>query len=60
MQYNDRDEILASNQRFGWLSAAKAGLFVEYNEGEDLEDGGLGRRDRALTVRYSRIIDLLR
>ncbi|MEM7350367.1 MAG: DUF5916 domain-containing protein [Acidobacteriota bacterium] len=66
LQYNDQSDVASVNLRFGWLQQAGAGLFVVYNELEDLDDrpGGLGTlgggRDRSLIIKYSRLIDLLR
>ncbi len=60
MQYNDRDDVLVTNLRFGWLQTANTGLFVVYNEQDNLEISGFGERERSLIVKYSRLIDLLR
>ncbi len=60
VQYNDRDDVAATNLRFGWLQAANAGLFVVYNELRDTADTGFGEPDRSLILKYSRIVDLLR
>lgn len=35
VQHNDRDDLLATNIRFSWLSGANSGLFVVYNENDD-------------------------
>ncbi len=59
LQYNDRDDLWATNLRLGWLHAANTGLFVVYNETRDLEDEALGLRDRSFIVKYSRLFDLL-
>ncbi len=59
LQYNDRDNLWATNLRLGWLQTANTGLFVVYNETRDTEDDALGLRDRSFIVKYSRLFDLL-
>ncbi|MGH7494190.1 MAG: DUF5916 domain-containing protein [bacterium] len=59
LQYNDRDNLWATNLRLGWLQTANTGLFVVYNETRDTEGDALGPRDRSLIVKYSRLFDLL-
>lgn len=61
VQYNDRSDTVATNLRFAWLQAANAGLFIVYNEIQETGAASvLGETERALIVKYSRIIDLLR
>ena len=57
IQYNDRDELLASNIRFSWLQSANAGLYVVYNEIDD-ELNAPGRPRREFVIKYSRIFDI--
>jgi hypothetical protein len=62
VQYNDRADLWSMNVRFGWLQAANTGLFVVFNDTRglyDLDPRPL-RTDRSLTVKYSRMFDLLR
>jgi hypothetical protein len=59
LQYNDRDEVWATNLRLGWLQTANTGLFVVYNETRDTEGAALGLRNRSFIVKYSRLFDLL-
>lgn len=59
LQYNDRDDIWATNLRLGWLQAANTGLFVVYNETRDTAEEAPGLRDRSFVVKYSRLFDLL-
>ena len=59
LQYNDRADVWSSNVRFGWLNQANTGLFVVYNNTKGLEDSTLLRPDRSLTIKFSRLIDLL-
>lgn len=57
VQYNDRDDLLATNLRFAWIQSANAGLYLVYNE---VDDNGLGApngRARQFILKYSRIID---
>ncbi len=60
VQYNDLADVWATNLRFTWLQRANAGLFVVYNEIQDVGLAGTGVADRELIVKYSRLIDLLR
>ncbi len=60
MQYNDRADVWATNFRLTWLQRANAGLFVVYNEIQDVGSAGTGVADRELIIKYSRLIDLLR
>ena len=59
VQYNDRADVWSSNVRFGLLSDANTGLFIVYN---DIQDLGLARSSgtgRTLTLKYSYLFDLL-
>ena len=59
LQYNDRDDIWGANVRFGWLDAANTGLFVVYREVQEEVDGRFAPDSRSVTVKYSRLFDLL-
>ena len=59
LQYNDRADLWSSNVRFGWLNQANTGLFVVYNDTQGLDDSTLLRPDRSLTIKFSRLVDLL-
>ncbi len=59
LQYNDRANLWSSNVRFGWLNQANTGLFVVYNDTQGLADSTLMRPDRSLTIKFSRLVDLL-
>jgi hypothetical protein len=59
VQYNDRANLWSSNIRFGWLNQANTGLFVVYNDTQGLFDSTLIRPDRSLTLKFSRLVDLL-
>ena len=58
VQYNDAEDVLASNLRFSWLQSANAGFFIVYNEVDERGFGALPN-GRELIVKYSRIFDLL-
>jgi hypothetical protein len=62
IQYNDRDDIWGANLRFAWLRTANSGLYVVYNENQDLHRSELGwtRKDRSLIVKYTYLFDLLK
>ena len=59
LQYNDRDDIWATNLRFGWLTRATAGFYLVYNEIRDIEGAGTGIPGRSLTLKYSHLFDIL-
>jgi hypothetical protein len=61
VQYNDVIDNWSTNLRLGWLQSANTGLFVVYNENRatDHDPLGLGVRDRSLTIKFSRLFDLL-
>jgi hypothetical protein len=56
VQYNNVTDTWSANVRFGWLQQANTGLFLVFNELEDL-DGALSR---SFIVKYSRMFDVLR
>jgi hypothetical protein len=58
VQYNDNDDLLATNLRFSWLQSANAGFFIVYNEIDERGFGALPN-GRELIIKYSRIFDLL-
>ena len=59
LQYNDRADIWSTNLRFGWLQASNSGLFIVLNDTVDLDDAAARRTGRTLTLKYSRLFDLL-
>lgn len=62
VQYNDRADIWSMNLRFGWLQAANTGLFIVYNDSRGLYDlypNRPERTDRSLTIKFSRMFDVL-
>ena len=63
VQYNDRADLWSMNLRFGWLQAANTGLFIVYNDSHGLYDlfpDRAERTDRSLTLKFSRLFDVLR
>ncbi|NOT08863.1 MAG: carbohydrate binding family 9 domain-containing protein [Gemmatimonadales bacterium] len=56
-QWNNQNNSLSANVRFGWLGPAGTGLFVVFNEGRET---GPNHRplDRALAVKFTRQFDL--
>jgi hypothetical protein len=58
VQYNDRDDLVATNLRFSWIQSANAGLYLVYNEVDDSGLGAPNDRARQFILKYSRIIDL--
>jgi hypothetical protein len=59
VQYDDRDDIVATNLRFSWLQSANAGLFLVYNEVDERGLGAPPDKGREFIIKYSRIFDLL-
>ncbi len=60
-QYNDQSDNVSANLRFSWLQDANTGLFVVYNEIDELGARLLYERpDRTVIVKYSRLIDVFR
>ena len=57
VQYDDRENALATNLRFAWLQTANAGLYLVYNEFDDRDFSGAPRRE--IILKYSRIVNLL-
>jgi hypothetical protein len=60
VQYNDRDQIWSSNLRFGWIQRANTGLFVVYNDTQNLDDLRPSLVGRSVIVKYTRLFDVLR
>jgi len=56
VQYNDRAHNWSANLRFGWLSRAGTGLFLVYNEGQELD--GLGPISRSFIIKYAKQFDV--
>ena len=60
-QYNDQSDNVSTNLRFSWLQDANTGLFVVYNEIDELGARILYERpDRTVIVKYSRLVDIFR
>ncbi len=59
IQYNDRNDDLSGNVRFGWLDTAGTGLFLVYNEVRQTISP-TGPQDRAFIVKFTRQLNLLR
>ena len=58
VQYDDVNDITATNLRFSWLQTANSGLFIVYNEVNEFASHG---RDtgKEFIIKYSRIFDVL-
>jgi hypothetical protein len=58
VQYNKRDDVVATNLRFAWLQSANSGLYLVYNE---VAESGIGRPvhdAQQFIIKYSRILDI--
>ncbi len=60
VQSDDRKDLLATNLRFSWLQDANSGLYIVYNEVDDLNIIGPMEKRREFALKYSRIFDVLR
>jgi hypothetical protein len=58
VQYDDRNDLVATNLRLAWLQSANAGFFLVYNEVDENEVGGFDSPQRELIIKYSRIFDV--
>lgn len=57
VQYNERDDLIATNIRFSWLQSANSGLYLVYNEIDNNGFGAPPERARELIIKYSYIFD---
>lgn len=57
VQYNNQSDSIATNVRFAWLQSANAGLYLVYNEVDEM---GFNLRDngRQFIIKYSHIFDI--
>ena len=60
VQSDDRKDLLATNLRFSWLQDANSGLYIVYNEVDDLSIIGPMEKRREFALKYSRIFEVLR
>ncbi|NND70012.1 MAG: carbohydrate binding family 9 domain-containing protein [Rhodothermales bacterium] len=59
IQYNNRSEIWSANARFGWLRDANTGLFVVFNQANDVTAGMREILNRGVTLKYTHLFDVL-
>lgn len=59
-QYNDSGDLWSANLRFGWLQAANTGLFIVFNESSGIDDFFGNPQARSITLKYSRLFNVLR
>ncbi len=60
IQYNDKADIWAANLRFAWLRTANTGLYVVYNELQEIKGISTEIPNRSLTIKYSYLFELLK
>lgn len=60
IQYNDKDDLWASNLRFAWLRTANAGPYVVCNELQEIDGVTMAIPNRSLTVKYIFLFELLK
>ena len=56
-QYNTSSDRWSSNVRFGWRDTANTGLFIVYNDTQEIGTGNFVDQ-RQVIVKYSRLFDL--
>jgi hypothetical protein len=56
VQYNERDDVLATNLRLAWLTSADTGLYIVYNEADD---DGLRANRKEFIIKFSHILNLM-
>ena len=59
VQYNDSADIWSTNLRFSWLRTASTGLYLVYNDVQDVEAGRFSTNNRSFILKYSHQFDLL-
>jgi hypothetical protein len=58
LQYNGQTGLFSSNVRFAWLNRSGTGLFVVYNDRQDLlSSTALETLGRSFVVKYTRLLD---
>jgi hypothetical protein len=60
IQYNNKSDIWAANLRFAWLRTASTGLYVVYNELQEINGVATEIPNRSLTIKYSYLFELLK
>lgn len=58
VQYNDSADIWSTNVRFGWLQSANSGLFLVYNEVQDVLNDTFTINNRSFIVKYTYLLDV--
>lgn len=58
LQYNDQADIWSMNLRFGWLQAANTGLFLVYNQTNDIDGIPLNTLNRSFVLKYTYLFDV--
>jgi hypothetical protein len=59
VQYSTQTRDWSSNLRFGWLTTGGTGLYIVYNDNENVGLDSTGPLNRALTIKYTRQFNLL-
>jgi len=60
IQYNDKADIWAANLRLAWLRTANSGLYIVYNELQEINGVATEIPNRSLTIKYSYLFELLK
>ncbi len=59
VQYNDGSDVLSTNLRFSLLRTARSGLYVVYNEFDELFTGA-APKSRELIIKYNYLFDVFK
>ena len=60
VQYDKRQDLVATNLRFSWLVTGDTGLYLVYNEVDDGRLAGLAKPRKEFILKYSYLLDLLK
>lgn len=60
VQYNDQADVWSMNLRFGWLQAANTGLFLVYNQTNDIDGVPLNTLNRSFVLKYTYLFDVFK
>jgi transglutaminase-like putative cysteine protease len=60
LQYNNQTDQWSMNWRFIWQRSASTGLYLVYNQTQDLDGIPLPGSSRSVVIKYSHLFDALR
>jgi hypothetical protein len=60
IQYSNQTDNFSVNIRFGWLNTAGTGLFIVYNDIEEVESASWQAVNRGFVVKFTQLFNLVR